>query len=264
VSEAYPDVTTSAPALPGRSEREQEFWDDHIPPLEVCLAQFSRGPAPNVRLLIESLEPLRGRRVLDLGSGAGVLSAWLAGRGASVTAVDVSPRSIARSEALFDAIGLEVESLHLAFPSPTLSGRVFDRIAGRYVLHHLDLATAAPELARLLGPDGRAAFVETMATNPLLRLARRRLVGRFGFARHGTVDEQPLTKLDLAVLSREIAPARLLVADVNCAKLLDRQLLGYRYRKVSRTLAAIDSGLLAAGLGRASYHQVVLLERRAG
>jgi SAM-dependent methyltransferase len=263
VREASPDIAAGAPALPGRAERERRFWDDHIPPLDVCLAQYRRGPGRNVSALIDSLEPLRGRRVLDLGSGAGVLSAWLAARGAAVTAIDLSSHSIARSETLFAAIGADVECLHLAFPSPALSGRIFDRIAGRYVLHHLDLPTAAPELARLLAPDGRAAFLETMGTNPLLRLARRRLVGRFGIARHGTIDERPLTRTDLAVLSREVAPAALVVAEVNFAKLLDRQLLAYRFRGASRTLAAIDSALLAARLGQASYHQVVVLDRGA-
>ena len=74
-----------------------------------------------------------------------------------------------------------------------LTPESFDAVIGIYALHHVDIAAFAPALAALLTQDGRAAFVETMAANPLLRLARRHLVGHLGIPRLGSPDEHPFT-----------------------------------------------------------------------
>ena len=48
----------------------------------------------------------------------------------------------------------------------------FDVVVGKAVLHHLDVARAAPELHRVLRPGGRAAFAEPLGTNPVIAFAR--------------------------------------------------------------------------------------------
>ena len=245
-----------------RQEREQQFWNEQIGPLEEYLDEYDRGPDKNTRALIQALEPLESKHVLDIGCGGGVLSAWLTDRGANVTAIDLSPESVARARELFAALEMSVVCLCVPFPSSALDGRAYDRLAGRYVLHHLDLMVAAPALAQSMAIGGRGAFLETMATNPLLILARRRLVGRLGVPRYGTVDERPLSRRDLSLLSAAVGPVRVAVAEVNCARLIDRQLFKYRYARVSKVLAVIDQGLLAVGLTAASYHQVVVMDRR--
>jgi protein-L-isoaspartate O-methyltransferase len=245
-----------------RQEREQQFWNEQIGALEEYVDEYERGPDKNTLALIQALEPLESLEVLDIGCGCGVLSAWLTERGATVTAIDLSPHCIARARELFAALEMSVECLCIPFPSSALDGKTYDRLAGRYVLHHLDLMIAAPALADSMAPGGRGAFLETMATNPLLVLARRRLVGRLGIPRFGTVDERPLSRRDLGLLSASVGPVRVAVAEVNCAKLVDRQLFKYRYPRVSKVLGLIDQGLLAVGLTAASYHQVVVMDRR--
>jgi N-acetylglucosaminyl-diphospho-decaprenol L-rhamnosyltransferase len=127
-----------------------------------------------------------------------------------------------------------------------------DRLAGRYVLHHLDLDAAVPAIARILAPGGIAAFVETMATNHVLRLARRLLVGRLGVPRYGTDDERPLGKPDLRALSGAVGPLRVEVAEMHFLRILDRQVLRYRSRALSQVLGKLDDALLALGLTAAS------------
>jgi SAM-dependent methyltransferase len=244
-----------------RENREERFWDEHVATLDACLARYRTGPEPNTLAAIEALEPLDGKEVLDLGCGTGELSAWLASRGAHVTGIDVSPASIARAQELAAALHLDIAFVAEGFPSSQLDGRRFDRIAGKYILHHLDLRQTAPALARLLVPGGKAAFIETMATNPLLLYARRFLVGRFGVPRLGTIDEKPLDEDDLAVLARTVGPLRLEVAELRFLRILDRQVLGFRRPAVSRVLGVGDDLLHRLGLDRASYHQVVVLTR---
>ena len=244
-----------------REEREEQFWDEHVPPLEVCLRQVEAGPEPNTRALLDALEPLEGRTALDIGCGGGVLSAWLAQRGARVTGIDVSPASVARARELAAALDLDIAFLDEGFPSAELDGIQFDRLAGKYVLHHLDLSVATPALARSLAEGGRAAFVETMATNPVLRLARR-LAGRFGIRRFGTEDEHPLGRRELAQLAGAFGSLRIEVAQLRFFRILDRQVLRYRRPRISRLLGRLDDLLLSLGLTGASYHQLLVLSAR--
>jgi SAM-dependent methyltransferase len=255
-------ATTSADAAL-RERREQQFWNEQAAALEECLDEYRAGPDPNTAALVDALEPLQGKAVLDLGCGTGVLSAWLAARGARVTGLDLSAVAIDRAGELAQTLGLEVEFICGAFSEAVLEHRTFDRLAGRYVLHHLDLEAATPLLASCLVQGGKAAFVETMGTNPVLRLARKFLVGRFGIPRYGTEDERPLARTDLERLSAVVGPLRVEVAEMRFLRILDRQLLGYRWKVLSSLFGKLDDVLLGLGMTAASYHQVVVLSRRA-
>ena len=80
-----------------------EFWDqrfrDHGWPTE-----------PDV-LLVEHAGPLEPGRALDVGSGPGRNSLWLAGRGWSVTLVDASAVALDQAEARAEQAGLSLTTL---------------------------------------------------------------------------------------------------------------------------------------------------------
>lgn len=244
-----------------RFQREQEFWDERPATLAECLDEVAAGPDQNTALAIQLLKPLVGVTVLDVGCGAGVLSAWLALAGANVTGIDISAAQIARATELHEALGLDTRFLVAPLPSQVLRGECFDRLAGRWVLHHLDPPSIAPELASLLHPPGKAAFVETMGLNPILRVARSRLTGRYGIPRYGNDDERPLTRDDLDVLRRAFGGLELHIAQMQFLRIFDRQVLHFRSPEASRLLGTLDDVLLMARLGRWSYHQVVFLSR---
>jgi SAM-dependent methyltransferase len=123
------------------------------------------------------LGDLRDREVLELGCGLGQLTTLLARSGARVTALDISPASVAvaRRRAALHGVGDRVRFVvapaeRLPFPDDR-----FDAAVGKAVLHHLDVRTAGPELHRVLRPGGRAAFSEPLGTNPLVAFARDHL-----------------------------------------------------------------------------------------
>jgi ubiquinone/menaquinone biosynthesis C-methylase UbiE len=118
--------------------------------------------------------------VLELGCGAGDLSLELLRRGARLTALDVSPGMVelARARAGRFRPGAEARFVVGAAEQTGLPDESFERVVGKWVLHHLDVAAAARETRRVVRPGGRAAFFENQDRNPLLRLARRRLGGR--------------------------------------------------------------------------------------
>src|SRR4051794_28962298 len=154
--------------------RERAFYDRQ------AAAGAPRPPDEYDRALIDALGPIEGLRVLELGCGRGGLTVELVRAGAEVVAVDVSPAMVAVArerapEASFlvapvEDTGLEPES--------------FDRVVGKWILHHAEVGAAGREIARLLRPGGRAAFFENHDRNPVLRGARK-LLWRLG--RGGTV-----------------------------------------------------------------------------
>jgi protein-L-isoaspartate O-methyltransferase len=242
-------------------ERERAFWDEHVPPLERVITRLQRGPDPNTRAMLDALEPLRGARVLDFACGAGLTSAFLALRGARVTAIDISPASTERAAQLVAYAGLDVEIVTGELGEGTFAPASFDAITGRFALHHVDLPVLAPILGELLVAGGRGAFLETMGLNPLLNLSRRQLAGRWGVASYGSEDERPLERADLRVLERSIGTVKLSVASMQFLRVLERNVLRGRQRRLSRALAGADDLLLAFGASRLSYHQVVKLHK---
>jgi SAM-dependent methyltransferase len=182
-------------------DRERAFWDARtagvdaaeLPPREPDMFELS---------LLDALGPVDGLQVLELGCGEGDLSLELLRRGARLTALDISPASVdltAQRAARYRE-GAEMRTVVAPVEATGLEDGAFDRIAGKWILHHVDLAGAAREIHRLLRPGGHAAFFENQDRNPLLRFARRRLMRVPGVHQVGTPDEHPLTADDYALL----------------------------------------------------------------
>jgi ubiquinone/menaquinone biosynthesis C-methylase UbiE len=117
-----------------------------------------------------------GKRVLDYCCGNGAEAFFLADAGArEVVGIDISEASIANCRRQAAALGLQdrvtfavMDAENLEFPDAH-----FDVVAEYGALHHLDLARALPELARVLRPDGAVICAEVLGHNPLIQWYRR-------------------------------------------------------------------------------------------
>jgi SAM-dependent methyltransferase len=127
--------------------------------------------------IAEFLGELRDREVLELGSGMGEMTTLLARSGARITALDISPGSIAvaRRRAELHGVDGAIDFVCAAGEQLPLDSDRFDVVVGKAVLHHLEAGRAAPELHRVLRPGGRAAFAEPLGTNPVIAFARDHL-----------------------------------------------------------------------------------------
>jgi SAM-dependent methyltransferase len=139
-----------------------------------------------------------GARALEYGCGPGSRAFHLARDGAHVVGIDISPVAIeqatehGRAEGLEDRLEFRVMNAEqLDFPDAS-----FDIVCGSGILHHLDLARAYAEIARVLEPAGIAVFTEPLGHNPAINAYRNRTPAL------RTVDEHPLLMDDLALAKR--------------------------------------------------------------
>lgn len=175
----------------GRYERERSFHDEryHDDSARAGTEKFyEAGDASGERYRGILAEVPSGAKVLEYGCGTGSAAFDLAERGADVVGIDISPVAIEAAERDARARGVDggcrfavmnAESLDLPDAS-------FDVVCGSGVLHHLDLAHAFPEVARVLKPTGWAVFAEPLGHNPLINAYRRRT------PEMRTPDEHPL------------------------------------------------------------------------
>jgi ubiquinone/menaquinone biosynthesis C-methylase UbiE len=198
------------------NERERLFWNtcgrEHCPFVDDAAHRVHPGdlydrtmpwlpylglPSFN-RCLLQIVGDVRGKRVLDLGTGTGFLAVLLALNGAQVTGVDVSEKQleVAALRAQLSDVHRAVTFRQMAAESLDFPDDTFDAVVGSFVLHHTDLRASGHEISRVLTPGGNAAFIETSARNRLLMLCRSHLLGRLGIPKHGSSDEHPLNSED--------------------------------------------------------------------
>ncbi|MBU1751891.1 MAG: class I SAM-dependent methyltransferase [Chloroflexi bacterium] len=238
-----------------RQRREAQWHDQAATAQEASAAYFYRWGLSQraTEYAYAQLGALPGRRVLDLGCGRGETLLRLARDGAEVVGIDVSDEMVHIARQFVQAQGLTSVQVH-QMPAEQLDFQAasFDVVHGVSVIHHLEVERAAPEIARVLRPGGRAVFVEPLNRNPLLNLFRRLTPGR------RTRDEKPLADHDLALLSEPFAEMRR--ADFGLTLLLVVFLpVEPVFKLALRVLESLDDWLLRRWPGLGAYCWITVI-----
>jgi len=107
------------------------------------------------------LPDVKGKSVLDAGCGPGVYSEWLVDRGATVVALDASPKMV---KLVKERLGgrADVRQADLAKGFPFLESASFDLVLCTLVLEYIeDWRAVFAEFNRVLRADGRLVFSVT-------------------------------------------------------------------------------------------------------
>jgi SAM-dependent methyltransferase len=138
------------------------------------------------RKFLQSHAP--GKDVLEYGCGVNSYAYLLSQWGARAVGIDISEVAIQRCREA-NIPGARFETMNcesLDFPDDS-----FDLVCGIAILHHLNLASAVSEIARVLRPGGVAIFREPLGHNPAINLFRKLTPNS------RTPDEHPLCFGDL-------------------------------------------------------------------
>jgi SAM-dependent methyltransferase len=154
-----------------------EAWDTFVESGADYYRHEVHGPA-----LLAACEPLRGRRVLDLGCGQGYFSRQLAGLGAHVTAVDVAGQLLALAEAreIRHPLGITYRKLSAATAADEWPPGSFELVTACMSLQDMaDVEGALRAASAVLRPGGRVVFsVPHPATDTRFREWERDAAGR--------------------------------------------------------------------------------------
>lgn len=106
------------------------------------------------------LGDVTGRRVLEVGCGAGQCSRWLSAQGASVVGVDLSFRQLQHSRRIDSETGIGVPAVCATATALPLADESFDLACSAFgaLPFILDIETALTEVQRVLRPGGRFGF----------------------------------------------------------------------------------------------------------
>lgn len=134
----------------------------------------------------QSFQPLAGKRALDVGCGAGLLTEPLARLGATVTGLDAAPENIAAAATHAATQGLTID--YRATPVEEVADGDYDLVTSMEVIEHVaDPAAFVAALAAKLAPDG-LMILSTPNRTPLSRIAMITIGESIGGIPKGTHD----------------------------------------------------------------------------
>ena len=112
------------------------------------------------------LGDLAGRDVLEVGSGAGQCSRWIATQGGRVVGLDLSPRQLQHSRRIDEASGIVVPGVVGTATALPFADDSFDVVFSSFgaLQFVADIETCVAESARVLRTGGRFAFSITHPT----------------------------------------------------------------------------------------------------
>ena len=198
-SEAMIQASSNNPA-----QRETEFhdaWANNTAIENVLVRECFEAPtAMENQFILSQMGELKGKRLLDVGSGLGESSVYFALQGAHVTMADISPGMVQTGHEIARKYGVEVEGIVSSAEELDVPAEFYDLVYIANTIHHAqDRELLFQKIHRALKPDGWFFSFDPIAYNPVINVYRRMAT------EVRTEDESPLTVRDLK-LARKYFP----------------------------------------------------------
>jgi len=129
-----------------------------------------------VSILEKEVPQPRSKRILEVGSGSGLVSLALARRGADVTLCDISPEAIKFSRAVFGRAGVKETTVEGSILDLPFEDNGFDVTWNAGVIEHFekeDQTRALREMLRVTRPGGRVVVAVPSSRAGIYARAKR-------------------------------------------------------------------------------------------
>lgn len=116
---------------------------------------------------------LKGKKLLDIGTGLGETAVYFALQGAEVTATDLSPRMLERAKQLASYHQTQINGIVCPAEKLDLPDNSVDICYIANVLHHVtDRKSTLQEIHRVLKPNGLIVSWDPLTYNPIINIYR--------------------------------------------------------------------------------------------
>lgn len=164
---------STADAL-ARERQHHDEWAADIDLDKVLVREsFEASTAPENRFIVKNLGNLKGKKLLDLGCGAGENSVYFALQGANCVATDYSPGMLETAQLLARKYQVEIETKCINAEEIEFPDNSFDCVYAANLLHHVRPETALQEMHRVCKPGGKVCFWDPLRHNPVINIYRR-------------------------------------------------------------------------------------------
>lgn len=181
-------------------DKEKAFhnnWAKSINIDEVMVDEsFEACTCPENRIIIEKLGNIRGKKMLELGCGAGEASVYFAKKGVEVTATDISDDMLEVAQKVARKHGVSLETKKLYSKQIPFDSAAFDIVYAANLLHHVNIENTLKEVCRVLKSGGIFVSWDPLEHNPLINIYRRIA------SKVRTEDEHPLRMQDLKLFKK--------------------------------------------------------------
>jgi SAM-dependent methyltransferase len=186
------------------------------------------------------LGKVRGKTIVDLGSGDGLNTVILAALGAKVISVDISDQNLELTARRVQANGIDQNVTLIQSDAMTIpvDDSQADGVLCVAILHHVDCIVTARQIRRILKPGGIASFLEPV-TGPRWFSTFSRFCPK---ADNVSDDERPLTSEQVRLISRCVGKAGCSRHFGLFSRLLDR--IGVQAFPVVKRSHELDAWLL--------------------
>lgn len=187
-----PDHSTTSD-VKQKEEQFHDAWAASLDARQVLVDQaWEAVTCPEHRWIRAQLGDLRGKRILDLGCGAGEAAVWFAKQGAEVVASDLSGEFLRLVERVAAVHGVKVQTHQADADGLNLPPDSFDIVYAGNVLHHVNMDVTLDHIRTILKPGGKIVTWDPLRHNPLINVYRHMAMPV------RTEDEMPLHIRDVA------------------------------------------------------------------
>jgi SAM-dependent methyltransferase len=152
--------------------------------------------APEMRWIISKIGNLKKKKILDVGCGLGEASVYFAKKGATVTALDISPEMLIAAKKLAKKNNVTIKTEVGSSEKFNLKNEQFDIIYAGNCFHHSEIKKAIMEVKKHLKPNGILVSWDPLNYNPIINIYRKIAT------KVRTEDEHPFKYNDIKLIKK--------------------------------------------------------------